>query len=542
MNKAATRSLRLKITLLLCLILPFNVLGLISSKLSYDSALNRVQDVITYTMNASADRLRQRITDAEATLYDTVENDSNFITAARQDGSWLYEFSLYQVNASLEQHISSGNTADQFFFFMNKIDDLIQIPYTFDSLPPDAVMDLIGNYSETIGRWILIEHQGKHLLLKTNYDPIFDVFSGCCIDLQRIVAELQSAIEFESMTFVFSDQPLTAGDDQILWNTPIMDGLYLNASVSRSEMGNSINPLQYIIFALFFLSLLLVPVLFLLMQRYMIRPLKDLNLAHGQLAEGNEDYRITTVPSSSEFDSAFRSFNHMAATLQALRRDVVNKELANKQLQIDYLQLQIRPHFLLNTFNVLFTLIQNNEKEQAQLLILYLSDYFRYIFRSGHELQPFSKELKLIQGYLDVAKIYYPNAFTVSYQIDPLLKQMQVPPLMLHSFVENIIQHALVPGRIVHIVLSGEWTDDSVTFRISDDGIGMTPETIERINHWRDPSDGQNVGLKNSIGRLQHYFGENAGLCVDSLENQGTTFTIHIPYRMEEAEDEFAAG
>lgn len=542
MNKAATRSLRLKITLLLCLILPFNALGLISSKLSYDSALNRVQDVITYTMNTSADRLRQRIADAEATLYDTVENDSSFITAARQDGSWLYEFSLYQVNASLEQHISSGNTADQFFFYMNKIDDLIQIPYTYDSLPADAVVDLIGDYSENIGKWILIEHQGKHLLLKTNYDPIFDVFSGYCIDLQRIVVDLQSAIEFESMTFAFSGQPLTAGDDQILWNTPIMDGLYLNASVSRSEMGHSINPLQYIIFALFFLSLLLVPVLLSLMQRYMIRPLKDLNRAHDQLAEGNEDYRITTVPSSSEFDSAFRSFNHMAATLQALRRDVVNKELANKQLQIDYLQLQIRPHFLLNTFNVLFTLIQNNEREQAQLLILYLSDYFRYIFRSGHELQPFSKELKLIQGYLDVAKIYYPNAFTISYQIDPLLEQMQVPPLMLHSFVENIIQHALLPGKTVHIVLSGEWTDECVTFRISDDGSGMTPETVERISHLGDLSDGRNVGLKNSVGRLRHYFGEGAGISVDSREGEGTTFTIQIPYRLEEAEDEFTAG
>lgn len=552
MKPITPRSLRLKIALLLCLILPFNILGLISSKMSYDNALNRVEDMISYTMRSYADILSERLSDADGTLQELVENDTYFITAARQDFSWQYDFSVYQVYLTLENHITSSNSADLFFIYMNQADDLIQVPYPSAvsysrgqlGLDSELIMNQIRDYSQNIGQWVLIGANNQRALIKTSYDPIFDVYYGSCIELQSTIHDLKSAIDFDTIDFFFSESPQNGTSERIVWNISILDDLYLNALISRNEMGHSISPLQYIIFALFALFLLLVPVLFLLIQHYVITPLNALNLAHDQLAEGNEDYRIDAQPSSAEFGNAFHSFNHMASTLQELKQNIVNQEIANKQLQIDYLQLQIRPHFLLNTFNVLFTLIQKNEKDHAQKLILYLSDYFRYIFRSGHQLQPISNELKLIRGYLDITSIYYPDAFTVSFQIDPMIELMQVPPLLLHSFIENIIQHALVPGKVVNIIFSGEWTDEYVIFYISDDGSGMSQESIERINTFTSGSvsDGHNVGLKNSIGRLKHYFGKNADVTVESEIGEGTTFTIKIPYRLEDSIHESAIG
>lgn len=169
-------------------------------------------------------------------------------------------------------------------------------------------------------------------------------------------------------------------------------------------------------------------------------------------------------------------------------------------------------------------------------MVLFLSDYFRYLFRSGSELQLFSKERKLIEDYMRITKIYYPESFEVSYHLDPLLDLMRVPPLLFHSFMENIIAHALLPTRRIHIVFSGEYEDGSATFYISDDGKGIDADALYSINHITDLpiNDGKNVGIKNSIYRLKYYYGEQASVECDSEPNVGTTFTIEIPYNLEE--------
>ena len=46
--------------------------------------------------------------------------------------------------------------------------------------------------------------------------------------------------------------------------------------------------------------------------------------------------------------------------------------------------------------------------------------------------------------------------------------------------------------------------------------------------------DGKNVGIKNSIWRLRYYYGDNVSVVCDSEINVGTTFTITIPYNLEE--------
>lgn len=58
-------------------------------------------------------------------------------------------------------------------------------------------------------------------------------------------------------------------------------------------------------------------------------------------------------------------------------------------MELKNLQLQIHPHFLLNTFNLVYTLAQRKETGAIQDIVIYLSEYFRYIFRSGKSLELF---------------------------------------------------------------------------------------------------------------------------------------------------------
>ena len=301
-------------------------------------------------------------------------------------------------------------------------------------------------------------------------------------------------------------------------------------------MGSRVGSLPRLLIIFFLLYFALIPILLFFLRRTFFIPLQVLNNAHRQLERGDSGYRILPAAGSTEFKEAYGCFNRMASSLQTLQKEVVEKETENKQLQIDYLQLQIRPHFLLNSFNVLYTLIQRGSREPAQEMVLFLSEYFRYLFRSGSELQPFAQERAMIEDYLRITKIYYPESFEVSFLLDPQLDTLQVPPLLLHSFVENIIAHALLPNRKVHIVFSGEYEEGLAIFMISDDGAGIPPKAVEAINRAGDGpvTEGENVGIRNSALRLRHYYGPGASVRCESEEQVGTTFTITIPCLLED--------
>ena len=124
-------------------------------------------------------------------------------------------------------------------------------------------------------------------------------------------------------------------------------------------------------------AFLLIPILYALIQHLLLHPLRVLNQAQKRLRNGDLDCRITEKANSIEYEHSFQSFNKMADRIQDLKIEVYEKELDRKQMELSNLQLQIRPHFLLNTFNLIYTLAQRGQEKDVQQVILYLSDYFR---------------------------------------------------------------------------------------------------------------------------------------------------------------------
>ena len=529
-------SLMTKATLvLLILILPFNVLGIVTSVISYRNSIKSAQMAITHALDSYGLLLDNRIRNTNSLLYELLGTNSTLVRMCHCPDESQYLILRYQFFTSMNEEIKASDIAGSWFFYQTERDDYIPLPaYTGANAGSRPRFSYVESYDPSYGRWFLANEGGE--LLRVLYDQSLHLYCGAIIDLDGFLSSLGEFQIYPSLSYSFADAPPKEQEGKLILSRKTLAGTYMVASVTTRDLNGSIDSMQYGLFLFFVLYLALIPLLSFLMKRHVGRPLHILNDAHAQLQQGKEDYRITKAADSEEFREAYDSFNRMAGALQMLQKKVLEKELANKQLQIDYLQLQIRPHFLLNSFNVLYTLIQRGQKEPSQQMVLFLSSYFRYLFRSGSELQLFSKERKLIEDYMRITKIYYPESFEVSYQLDPILDLIRVPPMLLHSFMENIIAHALLPERCVHIVFSGEYEDGMATFYISDDGKGMDEEAISAINHITDVpiDDGRNVGIKNSIYRLKHYFGERASVTCESEPNIGTTFTILIPYDLEE--------
>ena len=523
---------------LLILVLPFNIIGIIVSVVSYQNSVKSAETVITYTMDSQASLLDNRIYNSHSVLYDLMTNDTTLTSLCNARDDSRYLILRQQLVSSLTLQIQTSNIADTFFFYIPDRDDYIPVPnYTAENSGTRPYLEYIENFDSYGSQWFL---SGDHSrMVRILYSSSLGIYFGAAIDLSSFLEQFGVISNYESMELSFETAPQDTTMATHYFSREIEDGIYLTASISSMDLNSSPGVLPVAVILFFILYLALIPCLYQLMKRYVAMPLTRLNFAQLQLRQGNDGYRITEPANSMEFGAAYESFNKMASSLQKLQKEVLDKELSNKQLQIDYLQLQIRPHFLLNSFNVLYTLIQRKQRENAQKMVLFLSDYFRYLFRSAGDLQLFSKERKLIEDYMNITRIYYPVSFEVSYQLEPILDVMRVPPLVLHSFMENIIAHALLPDRKVHIVFSGEYEDGTVTFYISDDGKGMDEEAVRSINSLESleqysVADGRNVGIKNSIWRLRYYYGDNVSVVCDSEINVGTTFTITIPYNLEE--------
>ena len=315
----------------------------------------------------------------------------------------------------------------------------------------------------------------------------------------------------------------------------------MNGTLNDQEIEGKISRVYIVLQEGAFIALLLIPLLYLVITHLLLSPLRTVNRAQKRLQEGDMDYRITDKANSIEYRYSYESFNNMADRIKTLKIENYEKELSRQEMELKNLRLQIQPHFLLNTFNLIYTLAQRHEDEAIQDIILYLSEYFRYLFRSENGLELFPKEQHLIEGYLNMANVRYPESIEVEYMYDPEIAFVRVPPLLLHNFVENIVKYAVNQGRMTHISIVGQYEDGIVSFMIMDDGPGMTQEKIEELDSSmrRENYDSSHIGFANSLKRLKYFYGEEADIIITAEPGTGTCVTVRFPYNLEVQDEAF---
>ncbi|MNP53358.1 Sensor histidine kinase YpdA [compost metagenome] len=105
--------------------------------------------------------------------------------------------------------------------------------------------------------------------------------------------------------------------------------------------------------------------------------------------------------------------------------------------------------------------------------------------------------------------------------------------------MENASIHGIesIPGQGV-IRVSIELEQGKLLFKLSDNGIGMSPEKLEEILRYlnRDDVIGERVGMKNAYYRLKLIYQERFSFDIQSKEGQGTSIEIGLPLTEEQTE------
>lgn len=535
-------------------ILPLNILVIASTNRSIDAVQQQTILSLDHVAHLYMQQLDHRVFSMNYYFYNLEETDPDFIRISRQAGDDAYRMAKTNLAQKLNVNIETAANADAYFYIAQSIDDfLLAMPSGRFSMDSAAMRTLRSEVSAWIratpltqqARWgVVTIGQGQWLLQSYSREQ----FSyGALLSLDEVCRNVRAAASMEQLNVRIDDTKETAPDASLLQATAKSEklNLYLHISVPKSEVLKSLPFIQWFSIVLAFAYLLVLPVLIGILNRILLRPLNKIRNALLTLKKGDRTYRISAHQYAEEFRSINQSFNEMADNIENLKIENYEKELDRQKMELRSLQLHIRPHFLLNTFNLLYSLAQIQEYQSIQTLTLYLSDYFRYIFRSGKDLEPFEKEYHLICRYLDISAIRYPNAYEVQYDIAPAALDVEVPPLLIHTFVENIINHALKIGQTIQIRLCARYENGFAEFVIADNGTGMSEEDVARINDGRfAPGEGGrvHVGIANSYQRLRYFYGAESTLRVASDPQSGTRFTLRFPYLKQEESHESIAG
>jgi two-component system sensor histidine kinase YesM len=135
--------------------------------------------------------------------------------------------------------------------------------------------------------------------------------------------------------------------------------------------------------------------------------------------------------------------------------------------------------------------------------------------------------------YVDILKERYEGKVTAIWEIGEAIKHNKMLKLSLQPIIENAVYHGLCPlDKGGSIFIRGKKEEGNIVITISDNGIGMTEEQVDRMSETMNnitKFENEHIGIKNVHQRIRLMFGEKYGISIESKQGNGTRITISMP-------------
>jgi LytS/YehU family sensor histidine kinase len=192
------------------------------------------------------------------------------------------------------------------------------------------------------------------------------------------------------------------------------------------------------------------------------------------------------------------------------------------QTELKFLKSQINPHFLFNSLNSIYFLIDKQNTE-ARKTLLQFSDLLRYqLYDCNADTIAIETELAYLQDYIRLQKLRKDTNYEVAVNIESEIKGFEIVPLLLIPFVENAFKHISnhQSGRnFVHVGLTRN--NGSFSFCVENSKENQLQKTLL-------PGG---IGLSNVRRRLELLYPDKHRL---EIHNDEETFKVNLELRISE--------
>lgn len=304
-----------------------------------------------------------------------------------------------------------------------------------------------------------------------------------------------------------------------------------NFGLVRADMIHRAKIAVQISFAVVLVVILLALSMTFLASQSVTKPIQQLCGMAKQLGKGDFSAR-TDVEAEDEIAVLTKSFNDMAKEIGDLVEGIKAEQDNLRITESKLLQAQINPHFLYNTLDTIVWLAEEKQNEDVVSMVTWLSDFFRTTLSKGKDYITVEEEKFHIESYLKIQQFRYQDILEYEIDIDEEIYPYTIPKLTLQPLVENALYHGIKMKRGKgKIIIQGFRKEKHLIFKVVDNGRGMSENALNdlrrRIAGLESSREG-GFGLANVNQRLQHYYGEEYGVFIDSAENIGTEATVII--------------
>ena len=258
-------------------------------------------------------------------------------------------------------------------------------------------------------------------------------------------------------------------------------------------------------------------------------PAKELMESMKTLAKDNEYPRVKIV-SNDEIGMIGLEYNKMAENIETLIEKVYKMELTQKQAELEFLQMQINPHFLYNALDTISWMALAKGNMDVSEMTIALAELLRATIKKESFIT-LREEMNTVKDYLLIQQERFGDKISAEYFVEEDAYSCMVPNFILQPVIENAIIHGLEPkiekGKVsINISIQ----DEFLTFLVEDNGVGMDEtEILDLYKKCRENNTKQSIGLKNVYRRLLLCYGEASMLKIESNKEQGTRISFLIP-------------
>lgn len=261
-----------------------------------------------------------------------------------------------------------------------------------------------------------------------------------------------------------------------------------------------------------------------------IQSIKELERAIGLVENGDFSARVK-IPEQAvtEIERIGHGFNEMLANIERLLAENKRSSMEQRNAELSALEAQIDPHFLYNTLDTINWKAIENEQYEISEMIVALADILRYIVKNAGGVTTLSRELSWLERYMMLQSLKLGKAPNLEIVVSEEVIGCEIHKLLLQPFVENAVKYGFAEKKDeCALVITAKIAGNQLHVMVEDNGCGISPETLERLNDESREYEGH-VGVSNVRKRLKLYYGEEAMVYFESSLGEYTRVHLFIP-------------
>lgn len=317
---------------------------------------------------------------------------------------------------------------------------------------------------------------------------------------------------------------------KVIVNTISYTGWKLVGVIPYSLFSHEMINIRYFIGMVILLMAMMLIIINRVVTQRISRPILKLNNSVMEYEAGKKPEIY--IGGSSEIRHLGYSIQSSYEKSEKLMQEIVWEQNERRKSELDALQSQINPHFLYNALDSITWMIEGERNDEAAFMISQLAKLFRISLSKGHTIISVRDELQHAKSYMNIQRIRYKDAFSVTFDVDPELEEYCAVKLTLQPILENSINYGVDPmDDCGEIFIRVKKEKDMLILSVEDNGIGMSQEEVSLLltDSNRKRKHGSGVGLININNRVQILFGKEYGLLIESEPDEGTRVSIRIP-------------